>query len=176
MPFPDIVSAPCLRAPQAIEGIVKILDNLQICPARTGQIALAWAIPNLPQWRAENRADILTRAGIFTDVIARHPGWKVESIGAYFAYLRHPWPGTPAATVAERLARERGVLALPGSYFGPDQENFLRVAFANVEIAAGRSSGCATGRDVTHEQHARHIGQDAVEEGESRSPLRAASL
>ncbi|MGY6644267.1 MAG: aminotransferase [Salinarimonas sp.] len=120
---------------QAMEGIVKILDNLQICPARTGQIALAWAIPNLRQWRAENRADILMRAGIFTDVIARHPGWKVESIGAYFAYLRHPWPGTPAAAIAERLARERGVLALPGSYFGPDQEDFLRVAFANVESA-----------------------------------------
>jgi len=120
---------------QAIEGIVKILDNLQICPARTGQIALAWAIPNLRQWRAENRADILTRAGIFKDVIARHPGWKVQSIGAYFAYLRHPRPGTPATEIAERLARERGVLALPGSYFGPGQDDFLRVAFANVEAA-----------------------------------------
>lgn len=124
-----------IAGPQAVEGIIKILDNLQICPARTGQIALAWAIENLRQWRADNRTDILTRAGIFTEVIARHPGWKVESIGAYFAYLRHPWPGTPAATVAERLARERGVLALPGSYFGPGQDDFLRVAFANVESA-----------------------------------------
>ena len=124
-----------IAGPETIAAIVKILDNLQICPARTGQIALAWAIPNLREWRAANRADILTRAGIFSDVIARHPGWKVESIGAYFAYLRHPQPGTPATEIAERLARERGVLALPGSYFGPGQEEFLRVAFANVEAA-----------------------------------------
>jgi aspartate/methionine/tyrosine aminotransferase len=38
--------------------------------------------------------------------------------------------------VAEWLARERGVLALPGSYFGPDQDRYLRVAFANVDAEA----------------------------------------
>jgi aspartate/methionine/tyrosine aminotransferase len=38
--------------------------------------------------------------------------------------------------VAERLAVERGVLALPGSYFGPAQDDHLRVAFANVDGSA----------------------------------------
>jgi aspartate/methionine/tyrosine aminotransferase len=115
-----------------VTEIVKILDNLQICPARAGQKAVAWAIPQMKPWREANRRDILARAAAFREVIAELPGWRIESIGAYFAYLRHPFEGLAAAEVAERLARERGVLALPGSWFGPDQERFLRVAFANV--------------------------------------------
>ena len=63
----------------------------------------------------------------------------MDSAGAYFAYLRHPFAGRTAQEVAERLATERGVLCLPGSYFGPDQETHLRVAFANVgaDVLAG---------------------------------------
>jgi aspartate/methionine/tyrosine aminotransferase len=38
--------------------------------------------------------------------------------------------------LAERLAVERGVIALPGSAFGPGQQDYLRLAFANVEAAA----------------------------------------
>ena len=57
---------------------------------------------------------------------------QIESVGAYFAYLRHPFPGRTAQQVAEKLATERGVLCLPGSYFGPGQEGHLRVAIANV--------------------------------------------
>jgi aspartate/methionine/tyrosine aminotransferase len=42
----------------------------------------------------------------------------------------------PAERVAERLAVERGVLALPGSYFGPGQDDHLRLAFANADETA----------------------------------------
>ena len=33
------------------------------------------------------------------------------------------------------LAVERGLLGLPGSFFGPGQERHLRLAFANAEEA-----------------------------------------
>ena len=38
--------------------------------------------------------------------------------------------------VAEALAVERGVLCLPGSAFGPGQQQHLRLAFANTETDA----------------------------------------
>jgi aspartate/methionine/tyrosine aminotransferase len=119
-----------------IAQLAKILDSLQICPARPAQAALPWAIASLAEWREGNRAAINARAAAFGDAIARLPGWRVDSIGAYFAYLRHPFAGETASTVAERLAVERGVLALPGSYFGPQQDEHLRVAFANVDTGA----------------------------------------
>ena len=59
-------------------------------------------------------------------------GWQLASAGAYFAFVAHPFPGMKAVDVARRLAVETGVLALPGSYFGPGQETHLRFAFANV--------------------------------------------
>jgi aspartate/methionine/tyrosine aminotransferase len=122
-----------------VEQAAKILDCIQICAPRAAQAALPWAIDGLRDWREANRAEINRRAQVFRRALAPLPEWRIESAGAYFAYLRHPFPGATAQAVAERLATERGVLCLPGSYFGPGQEGHLRVAFANVgaEILAG---------------------------------------
>ncbi|WP_417711136.1 aminotransferase [Roseibium aggregatum] len=119
-----------------LKEIGKVLDCLQICPARPAQMALPWALENLSNWRLETRAEIAKRAEAFRDALASFPAWQIDQIGAYFAYVRHPYPGVKASAVAERLAKECGLLALPGSYFGPGQDRHLRLAFANV----GRST------------------------------------
>ena len=54
-------------------------------------------------------------------------------MGAYFAYLKHPFSGQSSTLVAKFLADEANILTLPGEMFGPAQENYLRVAFANVD-------------------------------------------
>lgn len=117
---------------ETIAEIAKILDCLQICPPRTAQGALAWAIGAQRDWREGNRRDINVAARAFRSAFAQMPDWRIEAVGAYFAYMRHPFAGERAAIVAERMARERGVLALPGPFFGPGQEGHLRMAFANV--------------------------------------------
>ncbi len=118
-----------------ITELAKILDCVQICPPRVPQPALTWAIGALAEWREGNRRIIAERAAGFRSAFAELSGWSVASIGAYFAYVRHPFPGRRGVAVTEWLAAERGVLCLPGSYFGEEQEDFLRVAFANVESA-----------------------------------------
>jgi hypothetical protein len=122
-----------------IGELSKILDCVQICPPRAGQRAAAWGIGALGQWREENRREMHRRAEAFRRALGQSPDWRVDSVGAYFAYVRHPFEGRTAAAVAERLAVERGVLGLPGSWFGPGQENHLRLAFGNVdrEVIAG---------------------------------------
>jgi aspartate/methionine/tyrosine aminotransferase len=117
------------------EQIAKILDCIQICPPRAAQAVLPWAIDALRDWREANRAEINERAAVFQAALAPLPEWKIESVGAYFAYVRHPFEGAKAQAVAEKLATERGVLCLPGSYFGPGQEGHLRIAIANVNAA-----------------------------------------
>jgi aspartate/methionine/tyrosine aminotransferase len=114
---------------------IKVMDCLQICPARPGQVALAPAIADLAPWRETNRAEIERRAAAFRAVFDGLNGWRLDSIGAYFAFLKHPFEGVPAADVARRLAASRGVLTLPGPWFGPGQESHLRVAFANAGTA-----------------------------------------
>jgi aspartate/methionine/tyrosine aminotransferase len=125
-----------LRAPLAVmPEITKVLDCLQICAPRIGQTALTWAIPSLGAWREANRADIAARAVAFQAAMFANPGWIVRSLGAYFAYVEHPLVGQSAVAVAQRLAREMGVLTLPGSFFGnASQDRYLRFAFANVDV------------------------------------------
>lgn len=119
-----------------LDEVGKVIDCVQICAPRAAQHALTWAIPNTTAWRAANTAEIEHRAHAFKTAMTKINGWRLDSIGAYFAYVAHPFSGTPVKRVAERLAEERGVLALPGPYFGPNQETHLRIAFANVAADA----------------------------------------
>jgi aspartate/methionine/tyrosine aminotransferase len=118
---------------QAVAEIAKIMDNLQICAARAPQAAVAKAIPALVDWRNGNRVEIASRADALRTVMAKIEGWELVSVGAYFAFIRHPFAGISSAAVAERLAKEAGVVCLPGVYFGAGQEDHLRFAFANAD-------------------------------------------
>jgi aspartate/methionine/tyrosine aminotransferase len=118
-----------------IQAFMKVLDCLHICPQRGAQAALTWAIPALADWRAGNRAEINGRAAAVRNHFQGFAGWRVESLGAYFAYVRHPFPDQTSAAVAEYLASRLGAVGLPGSAFGPGQDGHLRLAFANTESA-----------------------------------------
>lgn len=119
----------------AVEQIAKIMDNLQICPPRAAQAAVAEALPLLAGWREENRQEIGRRAEALKVVMRAVPDWKLDAIGAYFAFVRHPFAGKASAEVAEQLAKKAGVACIPGSYFGDSQQDYLRFAFANADIS-----------------------------------------
>ena len=121
-----------------LDEIGKVIDCVQICAPRAAQTALTWAIPSLNDWRAGNTTEITRRAVAFREAMAACPGWQLLSIGAYFAYVAHPFQGASVFAVAEKLAATRGVLGLPGPWFGPGQENHLRLAFANVSVESIR--------------------------------------
>jgi aspartate/methionine/tyrosine aminotransferase len=110
----------------------KALDTLQICPPRPTQQAIAWAIPATRAWREGNRALMAARAAFFRDAMNRAQGWRLDALGTYFAYLRVPEGAPDAVALAEWLAGERGLMCLPGPFFGPGQERHLRLAFANA--------------------------------------------
>ena len=96
-------------------------------------MALAKCMSVLRDWREQNRIKINQRAVALQTAFNDLPGWRIKAMGAYFAYVQHPWTERCSIDVAEYLARELGVVVLPGEFFGPNQTRFLRVAFANVE-------------------------------------------
>lgn len=118
----------------AVEQVAKIMDNLQICPPRSAQAAVATALPLLTGWREENRREIARRVEGLRATMAGVPAWRIGAVGAYFAFIGHPFGETSSALVAEKLAKEAGILCLPGSYFGARQEGYLRFAFANADV------------------------------------------
>jgi len=124
------IGAPATIMPE----LGKVMDCVQICAARAGQIALTWGLGALGAWRAAKRAEMQARAEAVRAAFSRLPGWDLQSLGAYFAYVRHPFGEASAWQVAERLATEQGLMCLPGPAFA-GEEAHLRIAFANVEAA-----------------------------------------
>jgi aspartate/methionine/tyrosine aminotransferase len=125
-------------SPAVVAQVAKVMDNLQICAPRAAQMAVARGLGELDEWREANRAEISNRAQSFRGTLASAPGWRLDAIGAYFAYVRHPFANLDSEQVAQRLATEVGVLTVPGSFFGRDQQRHLRMAFANADSATIR--------------------------------------
>lgn len=120
--------------------IEKFLDTVTICPNQLGQRAALWGINNLDTWLAGERQEILARRAAIEEHFPRlaAKGWKLLGCGAYFAYMQHPFD-MPSDVLAQRLVKEAGVLALPGTMFMPDDNpdgaRQMRIAFANIDAA-----------------------------------------
>ena len=104
------IGALTLPAKHAVAQAMKVLDCMTICPQRPAQHALTWAIDALRglargqtalKWPGEPPPSERSFAAI--------PAWQIDSLGAYFAYMRHPfrrrvrldggrdgWPGITA--------------------------------------------------------------------------------
>ena len=122
--------------------VAKVLDTMTVCPPQISQRAVLFGLTALDDWKTEKKAVMRGRLD------AMRQAFKSNSLnntlvgsGAYFAYVKHPFAGETSKSVAMRLAKQNDLLCLPGSMFGPGQEDYLRFAFANVE--ATRMAGLA---------------------------------
>ncbi|MEO8408574.1 MAG: aminotransferase class I/II-fold pyridoxal phosphate-dependent enzyme [Oxalobacteraceae bacterium] len=116
--------------------VAKLLDCITICPPRIGQLAALYGLRHLADWRDEKRRLMLARNTLMQTMFEQAiNGFRLVSSGAYFAYLEHPFTAISAYDVARHLADAHNVLCLPGTMFGPGQQRFLRVAFANLDTA-----------------------------------------
>lgn len=146
------------------EQIVKVLDALLVCAPVPPQKVLEWAIhdPDQRKWREARRDELVERSKLFREVMnaanARisqergedvWQGWEIDGLGAYYAFLRHPYAeaGLSSERVARMLGEKVGVSCLPASFFGQGQvlgqrgyqrqqtrleKEHLRISIANV--------------------------------------------
>jgi aspartate/methionine/tyrosine aminotransferase len=122
--------------------IAKLLDCITICAPHIGQLAALYGLQHLDTWREEKRLDMRSKKSALQTIFAKPVnGFQLVSSGAYFAYLEHPFRGQSAYDVAHRLADAANLLILPGTMFGPGQEAYLRVAFANLDAQALQTLG-----------------------------------
>lgn len=110
----------------------KIVDCMAICAPQISQRAALFGLAHLADWKREKQRLMEARREALLAAFKRPElSYRLISSGAYFAYVKHPFGAEPAKSVAMRLAGEHDVLCLPGSMFGPGQEQYLRFAFAN---------------------------------------------
>lgn len=82
-----------------LREVEKFLDTVTICPNQLGQRAALWGMRNLADWRAGERAEILSHRAAIEQGFARLEGWRALGAGAFFAYV-----DTRFARTARRFA------------------------------------------------------------------------
>lgn len=115
------------------DQIAKVQDCTAISAPHVGQLAALFGLLNLDSWKAEKAQQLQERA-FSIKAAFQHPDLKYRliSAGAYFAYIEHPFD-LASREVVKRLIQEFEIISLPGSYFGKNQDNFIRFAFANID-------------------------------------------
>ena len=123
-----------IAGPRIVGEIEKILDCTAICAPHIAQRAALYGLQHLDQWKLQKSVMMQERvAALKSAFAAKGLRYRLVGAGAFFAYVEHPFERDTAKQVAQRLAAEHDLLCLPGSRFGPGQESYLRLAFANVE-------------------------------------------
>ena len=119
--------------------IEKFLDTVSVCPNQLGQKAALWGLQNLSVWLANERLEILARRSAIIEhfpILADH-GWELLGVGAYFAYLKHPY-AIASDQLAKKFVDEASILTLPGTMFVPagdeSGKSQIRIAFANINV------------------------------------------
>lgn len=123
--------------PALLRETLKIADCVALCPSHIGQLAANYCLEHLDDWKREYRHTVRDRVAYAARRLREaDTGFEVVSSGGYFVYLRHPWSDRTSFDVGRSLARDDGILCLAGSMFGPGQDRYLRLAFANVDLPA----------------------------------------
>jgi aspartate/methionine/tyrosine aminotransferase len=120
-----------------IHHALKVQDTMAVCQPRLTQHAVRYGCEALDGWVAANGALMQRRHDRFREEF-RKPGnpFTLAASGAFFAWVRHPFPEQSGRAVARRLADEANLICLPGEVFGPGLAGYLRLAFGNIPEAA----------------------------------------
>jgi aspartate/methionine/tyrosine aminotransferase len=134
-----------------LDAVEKIMDCIAICAPNLSQQAALFGLRNLTAWREEKRQLMNARVAALREAFAgSNSGYVPVSAGAYFAWVRHPHEAGDSMQVARTLAKDHNLLCLPGRMFGPGQDRYLRLAFANLDAdlmteVVGRLAAYAAG-------------------------------
>jgi aspartate/methionine/tyrosine aminotransferase len=120
-----------------VSHALKAQDTMAVCQPRLTQLAVKFGMERLGDWVAGNRIIMERRHEVFREEFARGGNrFALVASGPFFGWVRHPFAGSTGREVARRLARESGILLLPGEVFGPGLEPYLRLAFGNIREEA----------------------------------------
>ena len=110
------------------------MDNIQICAPRPAQHSVAKFLPHLENFVNEKSNEIETKANLFSKSLFASSKWEITSIGSFFAYVKHSYNNIKCDDIAKLLAKNCGLITIPGIYFGKKQEKFLRMSFAGLSL------------------------------------------
>lgn len=125
-----------VAAPSFVRQVAKLLDCVAICAPRIGQEAALAGLAHAGEWRRARAAEVAARLAAFRAAMADRPGgFELVTCGAYFGWVRHPFPDRSTGDVVRDLLLRHDALTIPGTAFLPDDRRMLRVSVGNATPA-----------------------------------------
>jgi aspartate aminotransferase len=115
-----------------VEPVTRLIVNSVSCTAAFSQVAAKAALDG--PWDAVERmvAEFHARRDLIVGDLNKIPGISCQlPSGAFYVFPRITELGLSAGDLQERLLRQAGVAALPGTSFGSYGEGYLRLSYAN---------------------------------------------
>lgn len=120
--------------PHFIEAVSKIADTLTICAPHIGQKAALFGLQHLDGWAHQKRVQLTERLDLLRAAFERQSAdFRLVSSGAFFGYMAHPFEGESSLEISHQLFKKMSLLTWPGTFFGPNQDRYIRLAFANSD-------------------------------------------
>ncbi len=118
---------------ELIHHALKVQDSMVVCQPRITQHAIGYGCRELSDWVDQNSVMMQQRHDLFCQLFdVENNRFTLCRSGAFFAWVKHPWPTLTGRQAARKLADESNLICLPGEVFGPGLEGYLRLAFGNV--------------------------------------------
>lgn len=143
-----------------LEQINTVLDCLQICPPRHVQLGIAPHLSSLRPFVEETALAISNRHKLFKELLP--DTWHIESQGAYYAFVRHPFTGFSSLDVSRRMAIHHGIVTLPSEFFLPiiashkkeerTRGSWIRFSVANIDDEKVKQV-CSRLREVERDEY-----------------------
>jgi aspartate/methionine/tyrosine aminotransferase len=115
-----------------INEALKIQDTLVICAPHLSQLAALYGLNECQKDVDQEIARMKKLEIVLVERAKKLKNFSIMSVGAFFAYMRHPFSNLTAKEAALEIFSRIGLLTLPGTIFGNKQENFVRMAFCNL--------------------------------------------
>lgn len=116
----------------AMQAFLKVQDTMVICAPHISQLAALHGL----QLCEPDVVDMVHRIATLSQVLKKHAAacthFELLSVGAFFAYVRHPLTSMSCTDATLEIFRQTGVLGLPGTTFGEQQQAYVRLAYCNV--------------------------------------------
>ncbi|ANY07985.1 aminotransferase [Pseudonocardia sp. HH130630-07] len=123
-----------VAGPALTRQVLKLLDCVAICAPRVGQEAALAGLTGAGTWRAERVAETARRRDLLGAALQDRPGgFEIVALGAFFAWVRHPFAGTPTLDVVRELVLAHDTLTIPGTAFLPDDRRMLRLSVGRID-------------------------------------------
>lgn len=117
---------------QDIQEALKVQDTMIICAPHIGQRAAILGLKFFKKDVLRKIDEIAALRKMLLKETAALKNFKICSSGAFFGFLSHPFKKTFCEEATLEIYKKTGILGLPGTAFGPNQQGFIRLSFCNL--------------------------------------------